>query len=109
MVVNLEPTYPLRVFEDDGERIDPRQLLDSLIDAKDALNYSNYDNHMYDLCRRLILLHCRAHKIRIGPNRNTVRRRQHEAFVRDTQEYEAALGDPQKMTEYLRKHIPGFR
>lgn len=103
-----DPTYPLRVFEEDGETYDPRQLLDSLIDAKDALNYSNYDNHMFDLCRRLILLHCRAHRIRIGPNRNTVRRRQYEAFMEDTREYEAAMGNPELMTAYLRKRIPGF-
>jgi hypothetical protein len=107
-MAKAEPTYPLRVFVDDGEEYNPRQLLDSLVDAKDALNYSNYDNRMYDMCRRLILLHCRAHGIRIGPNRATVRRRQHEAFMQDTREYEAAQGNPDLMLAYLRKRMPGL-
>lgn len=107
--LEVQAAYPLDVFVDmSGERVDPRQLLDSLEDAGQALNYSNYDNHMFWITRRLILLHCRAHKIRVGPNRNTVRRRQHEAFLEDTREYEAALGDPTKMQEYLRKRIPGL-
>lgn len=106
----VKAVYPLDVFVNSyGERVDPRQLLDSLEDAGEALNYSNYDNHMFWITRRLILLHCRAHKIRVGPNRKTRERRQREAFAEDTREYEAAMGNPEKMVEYLRKRVPGLR
>lgn len=96
-------TYPLNIFTEFDETTDPRQIMDALEDAGNEMSYSNYHNRMFRLARRLILLHCRAHKIKVGPNRKTRERRLTERTHQRMREFEEAQGDSSKILELIRK------
>ncbi len=81
----------------------PRNLIDSLEFAREALNYSNYDCHNFERIEEIVRRYCEEHSIPLGLSKKQhahIKQRKHDAEMKRIQK---RYDDLEKKIEGLSK------
>lgn len=54
----------------------PMQIIEALHDACEEMNYSNYHNGLFAKAEEIIRRYCEEHKIKLGPTRETLKKKE---------------------------------